>query len=359
MVVSRIAQRLTPLAGIGVALAACAALLVLPAAGRRPSQVPVPVALAWPQAKRAAVAADLPDGTAYEPGLFLDAGTSVGSAPTRDGKSQRLVVLGANGSVREIRRLPQRSFPSFSAITAAGDMLVWVEQTNRGPTQLWAASLRHGRPRLLTAGVGDIQFNKSEYDLVVAAGRVYWVASGRAGMTVIRSVALSGGPVADRPEPGNWKLSAWPWLVNGVTETAGATRLRNMLTGRDQAVAPTTRGTARCGPVWCRVTSLDSEGTSIDLMHTDGTGRERIGDTTMAAVLTDPAPLGRFEIMGKIDTNTELTNHVQLIAYEIATRRLVVISPDAFDVTYSAGVLWWSTGNDDSFVRHALDLRTV
>ena len=52
-------------------------------------------------------------------------------------------------------------------------------------------------------------------------------------------------------------------------------------------------------------------------------------------------------------------NHIQLIAYEIATRRVVVISPDAFDVNYRAGVLWWSTGNDDGFIRHALDLRTV
>jgi hypothetical protein len=357
--VSGFARRLAPLAGIGTALAACAALLALPAAGRPPSQVPVPVAMAWPQAKRAAVAADLPDGTAYAPGLFLNADTSVGSAPTRDGKALRLVVVRSNGSPVEIRRLAQQRYPSFSAITAAGDVLVWVERTNQGPTELWTASLRRGRPRLLTRDVGDLQLNKSDYDLVIAAGRVYWAATGAAGVTDVRSVALSGGAVAGRPEPGDWKLSAWPWLVDGVTETAGATRLRNLLTGRDQPVARTARGTARCGPIWCRVARLDSGGTSIDLMHSDGTHRVRIGDTTMATVLTDPAPLGRFEIMGKIDTNTALTNHIQLIAYEIATRRVVVITPDAFDVNYRAGVLWWSTGNDDGFIRHALDLRTV
>lgn len=356
---SRLAHRLGSLSGVGVALAACAALLVLPAAGRRPSQAPVAVDLAWPQAKRAAITADLPDGTAYQPGLFLDANTSVGSAPTRDGKSVRLVLVRSGGPVQEIQRLPQRRYPSFSAFTAAGDVLVWVERTNPGPSQVWTASLRHGRPRMLAGNAGDIQFDDSEDDLVIAAGRAYWVVTGAAGVTDVRSVALTGGAVADRAEPGDWKLSSWPWLVDGVTETAGATRLRNLITGRDEPVAPASHGTVRCSPAWCRVARLESGGTFVNLMRPDGSHREPIGDATMTAVLTDPAPLGRFEILGKIDANTALTNHVQLIAYEIATRRLVLISPDAFDMHYRAGVLWWSTGNNDSFIRHALDLRTV
>jgi hypothetical protein len=122
---------------------------------------------------------------------------------------------------------------------------------------------------------------------------------------------------------------------------------------------PTAHGSARCGPTWCRVISLDADGTAIELMRTDGAQRERIGDATMAAPLTDPTPLDRFEILAQIGDNTALTNHVQLVGYEISTRRLVLISPDAFDVNFRAGVLWWSTGTDDAFVRHALDLRTV
>jgi hypothetical protein len=353
------ARRLGRLIGIGAALSASAALLVLPTVGKRPKPEPVAVAVAWPNVKRAAIAADLPDGTEYEPGLFLDADRSVGSAPTRDGKSVRLVLRRANGSVQEIRRLPQKLYPSFSAITAAGDALVWVEQDKQDGARLWTTSLRHGKPRLLTAQVGQIQYNQSEYDLVVAAGRVYWVAAGTGDVTDVRSVALAGGGVDTRPEPGDWKLSAWPWIVNGVTDTAGTTRLRNLITGRDQPVANTVRGIPRCSPTWCRVTRLDPDGTSIDLTHPDGTHRAHIGDTTMVSVLSDPVPLDRFEVMGQIDTTNQLTGHVQLIAYEMATRRLVVISPDAFDVNYRAGVLWWSTGNDDGFVRHTLDLRTI
>jgi hypothetical protein len=164
---------------------------------------------------------------------------------------------------------------------------------------------------------------------------------------------------ARRPSCSPRRTSPRAWLVNGVSETAGATALRNLVTGQVRTVPPTAHGSARCGPTWCRVISLDADGTAIELMRTDGAQRERIGDATMAAPLTDPTPLDRFEILAQIGDNTALTNHVQLVVYEISTRRLVLISPDAFDVNFRAGVLWWSTGTDDAFVRHALDLRTV
>jgi hypothetical protein len=98
---------------------------------------------------------------------------------------------------------------------------------------------------------------------------------------------------------------------------------------------------------------------SVELMRPDGSHRERIGGDDMAGAISDPVVLDRFEIMAQIGANTQLTNHVQLMAYELATRRQVVISPDAFDIAYRAGVLWWSTGTDDNFIRHAVDLRTV
>nr|BFE72946.1 hypothetical protein GCM10020092_062470 [Actinoplanes digitatis] len=40
-----------------------------------------------------------------------------------------------------------------------------------------------------------------------------------------------------RPQAGTWKLSAFPWLVDGVNQAAGATRLRDLTTGREVAVA--------------------------------------------------------------------------------------------------------------------------
>jgi hypothetical protein len=346
--------------GLGTALLASVALLVLPAGGRPVHPAPAAMALAWPKAKHAALTATLIDGTAYEPGLFLDADTSIGTAPSKDRRSVRLLERRSNGSVVPIRTLPQRGSPSFSAITAAGDTLVWVERRTQGPASVWTSSIRRPAPRSLTADAGDVKSDESTYDLVIAAVRVYWTTAGAAGVTQVRSVALTGGAVTVRPEPGDWKLTVWPYLVNGVVDTTGTTAIRNLLTGQEQAVRGTARTTPRCSSTWCEVTAMDKHGvTSVELMRPDGSHRQQIGGDDMAGAITDPVVLDRFEIMAQINTNTVLTNHVQLIAYELATRRQVVMSPDAFDVAYRAGVLWWSTGTDDNFIRHAVDLRTV
>lgn len=77
---------------LGIALAASAALLFLPAA-QQPRQQPLAtLAQVWPAAQQGTTPADLPDKTAYEPGLFLDAKNSVGTAPSPDGKYLRLVI---------------------------------------------------------------------------------------------------------------------------------------------------------------------------------------------------------------------------------------------------------------------------
>jgi hypothetical protein len=353
-------DRLRGPVGLGTALLATVVLLVLPAAGEPMHPAPAAMELAWPKAKHAALPATLDDGTAYEPGLFLTADTSIGTAPSKDHKWVRLLERRADGSVVLIRRLPQRRYPSFSSITAAGDTLVWVERAAQEPSSIWTSSLRRPAPRLLTADAGDIESDQSTYDLVIAEGRVYWTAAGEIGFIQVRSVALTGGPVTVRPEPGDWELAAWPYLVNGVLEPTGTTVIRNLLTGQDRIVRSTARATTRCSPTWCQVAGVDKHGArAVELMRPDGSHRQQIGGDDMAAAIIDPVVLDRFELMAQIDTNTQVTNHVQLIAYELATRRQVVISPDAFDVAYRAGVLWWSTGTDDEFVRHAVDLRTV
>jgi hypothetical protein len=346
--------------GLGTALLASAALLVLPAAVKPAPPQPAAMDLAWPNAKHAALPATLNDGTPYEPGLFLTADTSVGTAPSRDKKSQRLLERRPNGSVVVIRQVSQRGYPSFSAVTAAGDTLVWVERRAQGPVSVWTSSLRRPAPRMLTADAGDVESDQSAYDLVIAAGQAHWTTTGAPGITQIRSVALSGGPVTVRAEPGDWRLSAWPYLVNGVVSSIGTTTLRDLLTGQDKAIRTTPRSITRCSPTWCEVSAVGKNGDqSVELMRPDGSHRERIGGDDMAGAISDPVVLDKFEIMAEIDANTQLTNHVQLIVYELATRRQVVISPDAFDTAYRAGVLWWSTGTDDNFIRHAVDLRTV
>ena len=339
---------------------ASGALLFLPPAVKRPPAPPVTAAQAWPAAKRGSVPADLPDGTPFEPIMFIDAKDSIGTAPSKNGKILRLLLRNANGSVRQLRSLPISRDPSFESPTAAGDVLVWSEST-ADHDQLWTMNLRDGRPpRLLTADTGDARFYQSQYDLVVAGGRVYWVAAPSDTVTEVRSVALTGGPVDVRTEDGMWSLSAWPWLVNGVVASAGTTMLRNLATGQTITIPSTSKSVTGCSPLWCRVVSLADDGyTKIEMMHPDGTGRRQIADGAAATVIADVGVLDRFEVLSNTTATSELTGNVQLLVYEIATRSTVEISPDAGNVSYRNGVLWWSTGNQESFLRHALDLRTV
>jgi hypothetical protein len=76
-------------------------------------------------------------------------------------------------------------------------------------------------------------------------------------------------------------------------------------------------------------------------------------------VVADVAVLDRFEVLSQQTAVSDLTGHIQLLIYDVTARSTVEISPDAFDVSYRAGVLWWSTGTQQSFLRHAVDLRTV
>jgi hypothetical protein len=341
------------------ALAAGGALLVAPLDDHTPPAPVQSVEQVWPKAGHATLAADLADGTAYQPLLFLTVNDSAGTAPTKNGKSLRLLIRHADGSLRQLRELPIARDPSIPAITVAGGLLVWVE--NLGEHQeLWSADLRGGPARRLTADTGDARFYQSDYDLVVADGRVHWVAAGPGGTTQVRSVALGGGPVDVRAEPGTWSFSAWPWLSDGVVNSAGATVLRNLTTGQDRPIPATSRGVTACSPAWCQVALLTKDGTpGLDLMRPDGSARRTIGGDESATVLADVAELDRYEVFSNLTATSQLTGNVQLMLYEISTRRTAEVSPDAFSVAYRAGILSWSTGTQQSFIRHALDLRTL
>ncbi|MEU4235727.1 hypothetical protein [Actinoplanes sp. NPDC026619] len=345
---------------LGAALLASGAMLAAPPGPKQKPVPPLNARVAWPQAQRAVLPATLADGAAYEPAVFLDATRSIGTAPAPDHRTLRLVLRAADGSVRALRALPSSQNPSFQSPTVDGRQVVWAE-SSQNREQLWTINLDDRRPaRLLTADTGDARFYESQYDLVIAEGRVHWVAAGPDDTTEVRSIAVGGGRVGVHTESGSWSLSAWPWLVDGVTAAGGTTRLRNMSTGQERAVPVTARGVTACSPVWCRVVSFDRKGyPQIELMRPDGTERRKIAGNTAATVVTDTAVLDRFELFSQLTDNSDLSGRFQLLAYDMARHTTVEISPDATDVRYRAGVLQWSTGSQDEFVRHALDLRTV
>lgn len=322
----------------------------------------VPAATAWPNAQRAAVPANLPDGTAYQPLSFLDAHTSIGTALSKNTKSLRLVLVGTRQPVRQLRVVPLNAGRSFRAVAVTGNLLAWVEGTSPTGIEIWKTDRQGAKPAQKVASAnGSADSYHSQYDLVINDGRLYWASSGNDNLTNIRSVALTGGPITTQTVPGNWQLSTWPWLADGITATSGTTRLKNLITSQEVKISATgPRSTTRCTPTWCQVVSLSHNGYNhIELMHPDGTSRESVAGKTAATVITDAAPLDQFEVFSDLGPDSDLTGNTQLLVYEITTRRTVQISPDAGKVSYSNGVLWWATGNQETFIWHSLDLRTV
>jgi hypothetical protein len=263
-----------------------------------------------------------------------------------------------------LRRLPLAGNPAFGNFAAAGGEVVWTESADGRTPRLWAANLSTGAaPRLLTADTGDAVFYGSQYDLVIAEDRVHWVAAAGpdgARITEIRSVPLAGGPVRVAEEPGTWSLSGWPWLADGAGDQTGTTRLRNPVTKRDVPVATTGAELTTCGPVWCRVLVLTSQALArIEVMHPDGTARQRIAGGSARAALPDVALLDRFEVLSEPRADSDLTGTEALVIYDIATGRTVDVDSAADGAFSRGGVLWWSTGDQDNIVWHTLDLRTV
>ncbi|HET9517925.1 MAG TPA: hypothetical protein VFO77_09395 [Actinoplanes sp.] len=325
---------------------------------------PVAAAAAWPGAQRADLPGNLADGPVWNPMYFLDARTSVGTAPDAGGEQLRLLVRAADGAIRELRRMRIDAGSQFAGLTADGDVLAWAETAAGGRTSMWTVDLRTGTaPRRLTSDTGKALFYDSQYDLVIADGRLHWAAAANSATdpsTEVRSVALTGGPVAVREEPGEWAMSAWPWLVDGFGDRTGTTRLRNMVTFKEVKVPGSGAELVTCSPAWCRVLVMQGGGLArIDLMRPDGSDRVRAAGGTAAAAITDVAVLDRFEVLSETGPETDLTGTARLLVFDSATGGTVDLAPDAQSAAYRGGVLWWSTGDQDNTQWHTLDLRTV
>jgi hypothetical protein len=352
------AHLLRTLVSLAVTLAAGAALLFSAPTQSGPPPA-VPLAAAWPNAQRGSTPAQLPDGSDYSPGLFLDSRTSVGTAQTPDGRFLTLLIREADGTLRQLRREPSAGRAPFAGLTTSGDTLIWVESV-KGQKQLWTADLQEKTPaRMITADLGALRLYDSQYDLAIAEGDVHWAAAA-GDSTEFRSVALIGGPVSVQREAGDWSLSAWPWAMNGHTATSGTTTLRNLTTGQNIAVPAAKLTVNACSPTWCQMVSLNDEGyTRIELSHPDGSARRIIAEGAVATAISDVAVLDRFALVARTGPQSELSGNQELLIYDLSDRRTVLVSPDAGNISYRGGVLWWSTGDRSSFARNSLDLRTV
>ena len=353
---------------LAVTLAIAGVLLSLPQPGAQ-SAPPGPPTLAtvWKHAKPSSAPAQLADGTQFSPLLYIDEQTALGTAPTRDGAAIRLLLRSGRGEPTELRRVPVSRNPQFQGFTSSGDDAVWAEATatpeGKGETRLWRADWRTRGPAAeVTADTGDIVFFNSQYDLVVADGRVRWAAVGHATdpTTEVRSVPLGGGSVEVRPVPGAYALSAWPWLVSAASGQAGAVDLVNLDSGQRVHVPVTGTELISCGPAWCRSLVLSPSGgpARYDMVRPDGSQRLRVAGGTASAAVQDVALLDRFEVVSQ-GGDAGPTGNSQLYVFDTKERKLVLVSGGVATVIARGAMLWWSTGDNETAEWHALDLRTL
>jgi hypothetical protein len=201
--------------------------------------------------------------------------------------------------------------------------------------RLWRFNWRRpGRAALVTADTGQAVFFQTQYDLVVADGKVHWAAADLVAnmpVTQIRSVPLTGGKVAVREERGTFVLSAWPWLVTPFSGRAEPARLINLATGEKVTVGHTPGELARCSPAWCRVGITGEAGlVRTDLKRPDGSQRRRMAGGDAAPALNDVALLDRFEVL----VSTVAGDRLEL--FDITAGRTVVIDSGLFTVLDTA-----------------------
>jgi hypothetical protein len=311
----------------------------------------------------------LADGAAYTPLLYLDPQISIGSAPTTDKASVRVLLrVAVGGQPRELHRVAADRNPQFAGFGSSGDEVVWAESTadttGHAETRLWKANWRTAAPAVpLTADTGDAIFFNSQYDLVIADGRVHWAAAARSAqvITEVRSVALTGGKVDVRNVPGAFSLSEWPWLVSAGSGQAGPVDLLDLIGGRKARVPAAQTELLSCTPAWCRVLVLSGTGgpARVDLMRIDGTSRRRMAGAQASASTADVALLNRFEVLSQNGGSGSPVSSQQLMLYDAAKDRTVIVSQGVGVVFVRGGVLSWSTGDNEALVWHALDLRTL
>jgi hypothetical protein len=350
-----------------VALVAVVRLLTLPDPARTPAPEGTPLAVVptWAGPRPVDTPGTLADGAEYLPRLFLSPETSVGLAATSDGQFVRVLIRESNGRSTELHRIDAGDHPEFDGFTASGDTLVWAETLSRSEepvaTTIWRTNWpTPGRPTAVTDDTGAANFYGGQYDIVVRAGRAYWVAlvPGARVETEIRSVRLTGGQVTVTELEGEFTLSTWPWAVSAGQGRGTPVQLANLVDAKRIRVPTQVGEVAACGPTWCRMSVLNGDQVvRMDLQRVDGSDRRRIAGSEATPTIADVAVLDRFVPLATDRGDGQ--PGVGLSLYDIETGRTDLVAVDAANIQARNGMLWWSTGTGAELRWHAVDLRTL
>jgi hypothetical protein len=356
-------MRIASLIALVVALGAAGAMLLSkPPAKSAPaantgSATELTLEKAYPGRVAVTLKGAVKDGAKYTPLFFLDEQRSLGTATAADGAS-RLILITPNGE-RELRRLPKAQTPEFAGFAVQDKRLVWLELTNSADgaakTELWTIENDTAAPRMITADTGDVALFDKRDDVVIHDGRVTWLAAARTDnpVTEIRSAPIGGGKVKIETREGAFSFATWPWLTSVNLGQDGPVELRNIQTEERTVVGVQSNELMACSPVWCRSVIIGSTAgsTVIEMLKPDGSLRLRVASGNVAASTVDVALLDRYEIYSY--------GSGKLVLYDLVDRRMITITKSVSQVASRGPMVWWSTGDNETVVWHALDLRTL
>lgn len=355
------AQRLT-LAG---AIALAAAWLVWPAP-ERGEPVTTPVGDDTPTVWETweLEPADWPgtiNGQAWQPLSFLNESAALGTDEAGrllylDGAEPNPTVVADPGAV-----------PGVVAAAASEEHLAWIEsrpdEAGRVDSELWIADRgsdgapRQARP--LTDDTGDVVLAGSAYDLQFAEGELHWTATARSTerTTEHRSVDVGGGEVETTEHVGAWRATAWPWLSSAGSDSLGGAALVRADDGTDVNVEAGADELALCSAAWCRLIVTGADGSRVDLVRPDGTGRVTVAEGFTSAVSADVGLLDRFEPLE--ESTGEIGDSQRVTLFDLADSETYLVASAAGETGADTRHLWWSTGSDELLRWHVLDLAAL
>lgn len=363
--------RWLPAVPVGMGLVAVAVALAVPAPAP-PAAPPPPgtdgpprLTQVWPQARVMVLAGTLPDGRTIQPLIVMDP-VVVGLATSPNFASRALVVRSGAGELRQLRMLAGPSTATVAAVAVDGDQLYWLELADAGggarQTSVWRADLRDGSARRLAGDDSDVLYFDSAYDLQVTGGQVHWAAARPGGGGQLHTVSVEGGPVSVRPFDRLYALTVWPWVTSSGSGAPGRVELLNLDTGERRGVIAGPSEILTCSPVWCRVTTLVSQGQGLrhEVARVDGSDRRTIGNTTLTPLNVDVALLDRFEVLASTTSGRTSGYAQSLWLHDLLTNQVVLLD-DAVTATIGSrgSFLWWSTGDNEAVSWHILDLRQL
>ncbi|WP_155373987.1 TolB-like translocation protein [Catellatospora vulcania] len=315
---------------------------------------------AYPGATAQDTPGTLADGSVYSPLYFVSATASVGTALSGD---DLRLLLRDRGGERELRRMPKDSAAEFAGFTSDGTILAWMELSSdtdgAARSGVWTVRLDGGAPRLVTEDTGPVMLFDKQGDLALHDGMLSWMAdTGRPGFSAIRTVPLAGGKPVVQELAGGYAISAWPWLVGEPVADGGSIELANPQTAERILVGVQAGELMSCSATWCRSLIIGSTeaSTVIELLRPDGSERLRTVTGAVSSAITDVAVLDRFEVYTR---STQGLTTTRVMLYDLKTRSLTLVTANAGRVASRGGVLWWSTGDNETLTYHALDLRTL